>query len=653
MTRMEAFPMAEHQILVVEDERIVAAGIQNELESFGYRVTGVASSALEAVEKAARDRPDLVLMDIHLRGEADGVDAAREIHNRLGMPVVFLSAFADSATVARASETEVYGYLLKPYEEHELHTTIEMALAKHRAERRLAESQRWLGAILGGVDDAVIATDPDYKVQFLNLAAQALTGWQHNDAIGRPFAHVCRLADATGTIPLDDLADQTICESRGVELPQDARLVNRENAERPVEGCLSPIFDPRGEFLGMALTLRDISPQLESDRLRRRHERRRMQARKREAIRRLVGGIAHHWNNLLTVILGNAAMARSKSPGGPELDSALSGVETAGHRAAELVQRLLAFAGRTHSHLRPIRTNEFLEKCLGEIDGILDERVTVAFDFDDDAWPIVADSLQLAQAITGLCLSAQDAMIHGGPITVETRNLQLSRSDKAEHPRGRLGQFVRIRISDTGSGLLHRAAEPLFESPLSAREFGGGFAQGLAFVFAIVEQHHGWVEATDRDGRGSTFDVFMPRAAQESNERPVAGLLSRPAGPVPTILLAEAEPMVRDLGRRILETEGYRVILAADGVQAVEQFRNSPDRVDLAVIDLNLPRLTGNAVMAKLTELDADAAVILTSGYFADDPGIEGTHLAGIVKKPYSRELLLQAVNRAMLRKGQ
>src|SRR5882757_134619 len=176
--------MSATQILVVEDERLVAKALQHELEQFGYNVSGIASSASEAVAQVEQNRPDLVLMDIHLRGGDDGIELADKIRIRNGIPVIYLSAFSDAQTVARASETNAYGYLIKPYEERELQTTIEMALAKHRAEQRLEENERWLAAIHNGIDDAVIATDPDNNVHSMNFAGEALTGWPMQEAIG-------------------------------------------------------------------------------------------------------------------------------------------------------------------------------------------------------------------------------------------------------------------------------------------------------------------------------------------------------------------------------------------------------------------------------------------------------------------------------------
>lgn len=165
--------MSTRQILVVEDERIVAAGIRNELEHFGYHVSGVASDAADAVEQAVRDQPDLVLMDIHLNGETDGVEAARQIRARCGTPVVYLSAFADNETVARAADTEAYGYLLKPYEERELYTTIETALAKHDAEKRLAKSERKRAGTETPVESSSVKPTKRYGTQPAVLLAEA------------------------------------------------------------------------------------------------------------------------------------------------------------------------------------------------------------------------------------------------------------------------------------------------------------------------------------------------------------------------------------------------------------------------------------------------------------------------------------------------
>src|SRR5512140_865730 len=182
-------------ILVVEDENIVAKDVVNRLKNLGYTVTGTVASGEEAVRAVIFNPPDLVLMDIMLKGNMDGIEATRRILGTVDIPVVYLTAYADEKTLQRAKVTEAFGYLLKPFEERELHITIEMALFKHTMERKLRESEQWLSAILRSVADGVIATDTYGRIRFLNPIAVALTGWSQAEAAGKPLAEVFCAAD--------------------------------------------------------------------------------------------------------------------------------------------------------------------------------------------------------------------------------------------------------------------------------------------------------------------------------------------------------------------------------------------------------------------------------------------------------------------------
>ncbi len=638
--------MSASQILVVEDESIVATAIKNELENFGYDISGVVSSAMEAVEKAVRDKPDLVLMDIHLKGEIDGIDAGREIHTRCGIPVVYLSAFADPETVARARETGAFGYLLKPYDERELQTTIEMALAKHCAEQRLEETERWLAAVLEGIDDAVIATDPDSQIHYMNLAAEALTGWRKQNAVKAPFAAACNLIEERGRIVLEDLAERAVCESRLVELPAMSRLVARNGQEIPVEGHLAPIYDSRGEFLGMVLTLRNISARMELERVRRQSEEQTRQSQNIEAVRRLAGGIAHHLNNLLTVILGNTSLALLRPFYEDAISEALDRVETAGHRAADLTQRLLIFSGCSRGQLQQIDLNSLIPECLNEIKPLLNARINVAYRPGSELWPVTADAMQLGQVLLNLCLNAQDAMADGGQLTLETKNVAIVEADLSQHPGGRAGDFVRVTVSDTGRGMTPAVRAQLFEPFFTTKEPDEGIGLGLAFVFAVVEQHHGWIECSSQVSRGTRFDLYLPRYGVGAVPNLVEIHQQKPRGARPTILLADSDPMVRDIGRRLLEGQGYRVLLAESGLQAVETFRQAPERIDLVIADLNMPQLTGNAILERLMELDPNVRVLFSSGYFAEDLSEGEGHTLGVISKPYRHKELIEMVRR-------
>jgi two-component system, cell cycle sensor histidine kinase and response regulator CckA len=646
--------MSTTQILVVEDERLVARALQNELEQFGYQVSGIASSASEAVAQVEETRPDLVLMDVHLKGDVDGIEVAQRIQTRCGIPVIYLSAFSDASTVARASETNAFGYLIKPYEERELQTTIEMALAKHRAERRLEEAQRWLAAIHNGINDAVIATDPENNVHSLNFAAEALTGWPMEDAIGVPLTVVCNLVDADGRIVHEDFADRAVCESRTLELSDTTRLISRNDRETPVEGGVSPIYDSRGDFLGTVLVLRNVAARLELERLRRQTEERARRAQKTQAVGRLAGGLSHHLSDMLTVILGNTSLVLADlSNDSDQFNSCqlLQDVELAAQNAASLIQRLRMlsrFTGDTADGMRQLDLNEFIPECVSEIKPLLDSRIQVKFEPAADLWQVRADETLLGQAILELAANAREAMPQGGQLSLEVANVSIPAADLVIHPDGQAGEFVRLRISDTGRGIPAAAREQLFEPFVSDVASTKGRGLGTALVLAVAQQHHGWVECHSQVGRGAEFDLYLPRHGVETPAEASPRTARRLRGAQPTVLLADGDPLVRDVGRRILEGEGYRVLLAEDGGEAIAVYRDEKERIDLAILDLNMPRLTAYVVLERLLDIDPDARVLFSGGYFTEDRIADHGHTLGVIAKPFSKEELVAAVRRAL-----
>ncbi len=251
--------MTPARILVVEDDRVVARDIQHQLTRIGHTVVGVTPSGEDAVRLALESHPDLVLMDVRLEGALDGVDAAQQIRDRCQVPVVFLTAFADDETLERARVTEPFGYLLKPFEDSELRTVIEMALYKHAAERKLRESERRYAVTLASIGDAVIATDDQTRVTFLNRVAEALTGWPRAEATGRPLAEVFRIINEETRQPVEDPAAEVLRLGIMVGLANHTVLLARDGREVPIDDCGAPIIDDRGSITGVVLVFRDTT----------------------------------------------------------------------------------------------------------------------------------------------------------------------------------------------------------------------------------------------------------------------------------------------------------------------------------------------------------------------------------------------------------
>ncbi|MCK5226914.1 MAG: PAS domain S-box protein, partial [Desulfobulbaceae bacterium] len=245
-------------ILIVEDESIVARDIQECLLSFGYKVTGVVSSGEEAIKAVAEERPDLVLMDIVLNGNVDGIDAAHEIRTRFGVPVVYLTAYADDKTLERAKVTEPFGYIVKPFDERELHSTVEIALYKAKSEKKLKESEIWFSTTLKSLGDGVIATDPEGEVVFLNHAAEGITGWRQQDAVGRPMHEIFYIINEHTRQRVENPAAKVLREGRVVGLANHTILITRQGTEVPIDDSAAPIRDDKGNLLGIVMVFREI-----------------------------------------------------------------------------------------------------------------------------------------------------------------------------------------------------------------------------------------------------------------------------------------------------------------------------------------------------------------------------------------------------------
>jgi two-component system cell cycle sensor histidine kinase/response regulator CckA len=267
--------MANARILVVEDEVIIAKDIQNTLKRLGYAVSALAPSGVEAIKNVAETHPDLVLMDIVLEGDMDGIETAERIGGLFNIPVVYLTAYADNKTLERAKVTEPYGYILKPFQERELHTTIEMALYKHNMESKLKENKEWLAITLKSIGDAVIATDAKGGVIFMNPVAEVLTGWKQEDAVGKPLKDVFNvekpLKDVFNIIdkeigkqPEDPVA-RILREGVVVGLSNDTVLIAKDGTKRPVHHSGAPIRDDKGNIAGVVLVFRDITERRQAE----------------------------------------------------------------------------------------------------------------------------------------------------------------------------------------------------------------------------------------------------------------------------------------------------------------------------------------------------------------------------------------------------
>jgi PAS domain S-box-containing protein len=401
--------MTATRVLVVDDEIIIAREVETRLMNLGYEVVEIASSGQEAVDLAERTRPDLVLMDIVLKGDTDGIEAAAEIRKRWGIPIIYLTAYADEVTLRRAQVTEPFGYIVKPFTERELRANIEMALYKHSTEAKLLAIEKWFAASMRQIEDGVVATDAEGRITFMNQVAEVLTGLRSEEVIGRTVNEtiplLCRTPKLVPQIP-QEAQNGLIVEVGGDILLRHQGM----NEEIPIHLAVTPLRDFHGNAAGAVMVVRDLSERKRADELRRKMAERDLQAQKLEAAGLMAGKIAHQFNNLLSVILGHSLIQLSHEQMSEDFRESLTRIKEAADRAGRLTNQLLAISCRQALEPRVLDLNELVAEMEKEVRQSIGESITLTISQTPDLWKVKVDPGQTKRVIQNLALNARDAM---------------------------------------------------------------------------------------------------------------------------------------------------------------------------------------------------------------------------------------------------
>jgi two-component system cell cycle sensor histidine kinase/response regulator CckA len=582
-------------ILIVEDEKIIAKGIEKRLRGMGYAVAGLASTGEEAIQNATELHPDLVLMDIHLGAGMDGVEAADVIRSRLNLPVVYLTAHSDDATLQRAKLTEPFGYLLKPYEDKDLRTAIEISMYKHQMERRLRENEQWLAATLGSIGDGVIATNEEGRVRFMNSVAEQLTGWTQADALGRDVAEVFQIVDEQTRQPIPNPALVAMNTGEAAYLDKRTILLDKSGTEFPIDDSAAPIRDVNGKVAGAVLVFRDITERC-------RLEEHLRHAQKMEAIGRLAGGIAHDFNNIMTVITGYSDLLLNQPQSSEVTQEFLRQITIAGRRAATLTQQILAFSRKQMLVPCVLSLNTIVRDMGGIVRRLIGEEIEFITDLAADLGSVKTDPAQMGQVILNLAVNARDAMPQGGKLVVSTANAEFNERSANSHDDLKPGRYAMLSVTDTGCGMSEEVLAHVFEPFFTTKDAGKGTGLGLASVYGIVKQSGGHIEVSSKVGVGTTFRVYLPRIEEPRPETPSPDPCQVFKGNE-TILLVEDEEAVRLLTKTVLEQCGYKVLEAVNGQYAVTASDSYDGPIHLLITDLVMPQLSGRMAAERLAQV--------------------------------------------------
>ena len=492
--------MLSAQVVIVEDERIVALHLKQQLTRLGYTVAGVATSASQALEVIAGTAPDVVLMDIRIDGDRDGIDTAGQIRD---IPVIYLTAYAEDATLERARATMPFGYLVKPVSERELHATIQMALKRREVEADLHQSREFLTLALDAADMGTWRMDP-------------------SDGRIERDSNACRISgvpDEAASVFLADFLDEIVDEdrqgvARSIEMlteqgiPCDIRFRREfpDSAVRWLRGRGKVYRVDQFEKRQIVGVVQDINTAIEI-------ENRRQLAARMETLGKLAGGIAHDIGNLLGPILTLPELMLSQMVAEDPRRRHLEMILNSGERIRSLVGQILAFGRNTNASSQVIDLAKTVGDTVNFLRGILPAGVTVREDIAADTGNVEALSIQVDAILINLMVNAADAITgEDGTIDVVLERTKVGRrmAERIGLPKG---TYARLTVADNGRGLDPATMKRIFEPFFTTKAPGEGTGLGLSVVFDMVSRLGGAINVKSDVGVGSLFEVHLPLAS--------------------------------------------------------------------------------------------------------------------------------------------
>jgi PAS domain S-box-containing protein len=637
--------MAQPKILIVEDETIVAMDLAVTLRRLGYDVGGMVGTGAAAIETARAIKPDLILMDIRLRGPIDGIEAASVIRSEHDTPIVFLTAHADADTVERSKAASPHGYLVKPFDERALHRAVEIALRRAVAEHdereqaldALWQSEESFRLLVGAIKDyAIFMVDPEYRIVSWNPGAERMTGYTPEEILGQPIA-VLRAADAK----VEDLESLFARIRREGHAEWDDAGVTKDGVQYVPHVYCTTMFDRKGDFRGYVTMTRNVTEQ-------RRLEAQLVQAQRFEALGQLAGGIAHDFNNMLMVIFARCELLKRSVQSKKELQY-VRDIQTAASRNRGLTQQLLAAARQQILDPDTVNLNEVISSALQLLGPTLGEHVLIQQELREPLWNVHADAGKLHQVLLNLAINARDAMPGGGVLTVETRNVHADASYARQHIGLREGDYVSLVVSDTGCGIRAEIRERIYDPFFTTKQPGHGTGLGLAVVRGIVEQTGGQIWVYSEEERGTAFKIFLPRDPSDVTRDDSVDETVPDRGNE-TILLVEDEELLRAVVREAMAEHGYHVLEARSAAEAMTISRATDDVIHLLLTDVIMPGMTGIQLVEMLVAERPDTRVILMSGYtnHALTNHLTMPQDVRFLEKPISTTLLLRTIRAAL-----
>ena len=518
---------------------------------------------------------------------------------------------------------------------------------RKRAEAALAAALHRLESVLNSATQvAIILTDPQGLVQLFNRGAELMTGWKAVEVVNRRTPELWHDPDelrqrrqelAGQGHQLDALFDVFSARPRVQQAERRTwTLITREGERRRIDLVITRVDDLQGALMGFLGIATDVTQQEATAASLHQQEEKLRHSQKLEAVGQLAGGVAHDFNNMLAGILGSAELLAGAFPEEDPRAKLVRVIANASQRAADLTGKLLSFSRKGKLISTPFSLHRTLQETLALLQRSIDRSIELRQELGPGDPMVVGDPSQIENALLNLCINARDAMPDGGVLTVRSEIV-----DRAGSP------FVNVFVTDTGTGIPWEIRQRIFEPFFTTKPQGKGTGLGLAAAYGIVQAHHGTLEVESEPGRGTTFLIQLPLDSRAAPPVPAEPGPRRGSG---VVLVVDDEEVVRTTTAMLLGSAGYDVVLAAGGEEALRLYQQQPERISVVLLDLIMPGISGKDTFQRLRALAPSVCVVFTSGFASERsvPDLLANGVCGFLHKPFTRNELLEAVERAL-----
>ena len=623
----------EVSIAIIDDDTALAANLKDILEAEGYAVEAVHDG--KAGIALFRERMfDLALVDIKLP-PIPGPELVKKLSRlRPETEYIMITAFATMETAMEAvRQKQIVGYENKPIDMDHLLTFIRQVMRRRRAEEALRESEdRYRTLVEESFDGIFIQRGP--SIIFLNKRLNEMLGYGKGELVGQNHWVLYHPDYQRLT------KERAQARMRGEEVPNryEVKLQRKDGSWFYGEVNARPISFPSDEERGVQVWVKDIMEQKLAEEERIRLEAQVQEATKIEAISTLAGGVAHEFNNALMAILGNIELLKMDLAKDGKQDEYFEAIKSSGHRMSRLTDQLLAYAQGGKYQPKNLKLDDFVKQTVSILKHDLSPAVRVETHIPRDISHIKADQTQMQMALSAILTNSNEAMEDGGLVKISAGNENVEEAFAKQRPGFKPGYYVCITIEDDGKGMNEETRDRIFEPFFTTKFQGRGM--GMAAAYGIVKNHDGWIYADSELGKGTIIRIYLPAISVSVREL-VPTEMKEPKGALAmgegTILVIEDDAVLLKMNREILERLGYGVLGAKTGGEGVDIAKTFDGQIDLALLDIKLPDMSGIQVYPLIMEARPDLKVVVCSGYSIDGPArkILDAGAEGFIQKPF------------------